>query len=146
MLNKSSFQKWFSPKDTASIGRQGEERAAEYLRKVKGMRVVARNWRSPVDRRDELDIVCVQGPLLVFVEVKTRYRGAMVRGYYTVNQRKKEALKRAAFCYLKGLRPQARPKGLRFDVVEVEHPWDRMSVIDGIIHLENIPLIKRFQG
>jgi len=139
-----ALKRWFSPEDTASIGRQGEERAAQYLSKVKGLRILARNWRSPDDRRDELDLVCKDGEVLVFVEVKTRNRGALVRGYFTVNRRKKEALRRAALCYLKRIPPYARPRGIRFDVVEVEHPWSRMSVIDGVTHLENIPLIRHY--
>jgi len=144
MFTKTSFIRWFSPKDTASIGRQGEARAAQYLGKVKGMRIVARNWRSPVDRRDELDLVCLDGAVLVFVEVKTRFRGALVRGYFTVDRRKKEALRRAALCYLKRIPPHSRPKALRFDVVEIEHPWNSMSVTDGVTHLEKIPLIRHY--
>lgn len=146
MFAKLSQLSWFSPKDVSSIGEQGEQRAAQYLSKIKGMRILARNWRSPEDRRDELDLVCLEGELMVFVEVKTRHRGAFVRGYYTVNRRKKDALRRAVFSYLKHLPRYARPRGLRFDVVEVEHPWDRMSAVDGVIHLENIPLISRYAG
>ena len=33
---------------------------------------MARNWRSPRDRRDEIDLVCRDGDVLVVCEVKTR--------------------------------------------------------------------------
>lgn len=49
----------------------GERRAERFLRAL-GMRVVARNWRSPRDRRDEADLLALSpdGALLVLVEVK----------------------------------------------------------------------------
>jgi putative endonuclease len=49
-------------------GRQGEEMAASYLQE-KGYRVIERNWRCPIG---ELDLVAVDGDVLVFVEVRTR--------------------------------------------------------------------------
>ena len=54
------------PKDT--LGRFGEQAAARYLRAA-GLVVVERNWRCA---RGEIDIIAVDGPALVFVEVKTR--------------------------------------------------------------------------
>jgi putative endonuclease len=51
-----------------SLGRQGENIAAEYLEGL-GHELVARNWRT---RAGELDIVVRDGDWLVFVEVRTR--------------------------------------------------------------------------
>jgi len=51
-----------------TIGNWGESIAAAYYRE-QGCHLVARNWRC---RHGEIDIVCVRGPLLYFVEVKTR--------------------------------------------------------------------------
>ncbi len=50
------------------LGRIGEDLAAEYL-EAKGFRILCRNWRF---RHKEIDIVAMDGPVLVFVEVKTR--------------------------------------------------------------------------
>lgn len=50
------------------LGQQGEDIAARYLI-GKGFNIVARNWRC---RHKEVDIIAMDGPTLVFVEVKTR--------------------------------------------------------------------------
>lgn len=49
-------------------GNKGEEMAAKYLEN-KGYSVIERNFRT---RFGEIDIVCWDGPILVFVEVKTK--------------------------------------------------------------------------
>lgn len=49
-------------------GNRGEDLAAEYLQK-KGYRIEERNFRT---RLGEIDIVCWDGEILVFVEVKTK--------------------------------------------------------------------------
>ncbi len=51
-----------------ALGREGEQAAAEYLER-NGMRVLARNWRCSIG---EIDIVAVEGRVLVVCEVKTR--------------------------------------------------------------------------
>ena len=116
----------------AGIGAAGEAAAADFLRREHGFRVLARNWRHG---RDELDLVCLDGGVLVFVEVKTRAAGALVGGYEAVDARKKRALRRAALAYL--VRLDAPPVAYRFDVVEVRHRDGRSVELH---HFENIPL------
>lgn len=99
--------------DRAGRGALGEREAAKALKK-KGYRIVARNWR---EGRDEVDLVCLDGETMVFVEVKTRDDDALVSGYHSVTQRKKTALRRACTAYLRGLRQ--KPSHIRFDIVEV---------------------------
>ena len=55
-----------------SLGRRGEQLAAEHLERL-GYRVVARNYRT---RFGELDLVATDEYVLVFCEVKTRRAGA----------------------------------------------------------------------
>ncbi|MSU24969.1 MAG: endonuclease [Opitutus sp.] len=140
-------------------GGRGEQLAAAWLRRERGFVIVARNWRSPHDRRDELDLVCRDGEALVFVEVKTRAAGALVPGYYAVNARKKRVLRRAAGAYLAGLRE--KPRTLRLDIVEVTLATGEAAAADGagrvpaaagtgpepeILHFENVPLFpQRFR-
>lgn len=119
-------------------GVQGEDRAANFLHREKGMAILARNWRNPRDRREEIDLVCEDRGVLVFVEVKARAAGALVPGYYTVTPKKKKVLLRACAAYLKRLRH--RPATYRFDVVEVEHG---SNGADEIRHFENVPLFPK---
>lgn len=125
---------------TESTGDFGERVAAEFLQAQAGYRIVARNWRSPRDRRDELDIVCLDEDILVFVEVKTRAGHALVSGYHAVTKAKKEILLRAAKDYLRGLRPADRPNAFRFDIIEVSTTAGKPE----IRHFENVPLFPKY--
>ena len=120
-----------------SAGDRGERLAAAWLRRERRFQIVARNWRSPRDRRDEIDLVARDGDVLVFVEVKSRAANALVPGYYAVDRRKKRVLYRAIRAYLKQL--QHKPRTIRFDVVEVSLPGDADSA-PTVLHFENVPL------
>ena len=120
-------------------GARGEQLAADWLRRERGYAVVARNWHSPRDKRDELDLVCRDGDVLVFVEVKARAAGALVPGYYAVDRRKKRALRRVIDAYLAQLRPA--PRTFRFDIVEVSEGEE--SGGPAIRHFENVPLFTK---
>lgn len=122
---------------SASTGERGEKLAAAYLKK-KGYRVVARNWRNPRDRRDELDLVCTDGDVLVFVEVKARDAAALVSGYHAVDTRKKQVVRRTATAYLRRLR--AKPHTYRFDIVEVEMGAGGKGEVR---HYENVELFTK---
>jgi putative endonuclease len=121
-------------------GARAERDAADWLRRERGFTVVARNWRNPRDRREELDLVCRDGPALVFVEVKARAAGALVPGYFAVDRRKKRVLRRAIRAYLRLL--ATRPETFRFDVVEIALPI-RAGGAPRILHFENIPLFSK---
>jgi putative endonuclease len=111
----------------------------ESRRRRTSCRILARNWRAG---RDEIDLVCRDGNVLVFVEVKARVATALVPGYFAVDKRKKQALRRACHAYLKRLRP--KPVTFRFDIVEVSTTEGRKPEI---LHFENIPLFpKGYQG
>ena len=57
---------------TRQLGREGERIAAGYLQ-AGGYRVLDRNWRwRGPDVRGELDIVALNGDILVVCEVKSR--------------------------------------------------------------------------
>jgi putative endonuclease len=130
----------------AERGRLGEALAEAFLRTKKGFRVLSRNWRHPGDRRFELDLVCADGEILVFVEVKARDPAASVPGYFAVDRRKRSAVRRAATAYLRGL--PAPPRTFRFDIVEVSLPKDGSAASAAeILHFENILLFsKHFRG
>ena len=120
--------------ESAAIGRRGE-REAEKLLKKKGYQILARNFRSG---RDEIDLICLQGKAVVFVEVRTRAAGALVSGYDSINRRKREALKRVCRSYFAMMKP--KPLTLRFDVVEVEH---EEGVVTRARHFDDVPLFSK---
>jgi putative endonuclease len=111
------LRKIFGFATPANSGERGEQAAAAWLVRKRGFEVIARNWRNPRDRRDEIDLVCRDGDVLVFVEVKARAAGALVPGFYAVDARKKRVLRRTIKAYLSHLRE--KPRTFRFDVVEV---------------------------
>lgn len=124
--------------EAAAAGARGEAAAAEFLAKRHGFAIVARNWRSARDRRDEIDLIARDGDVLVFVEVKARSADALVPGYYAVDRRKKRVLQRAVHAYLSAL--SAPPRTFRFDVVEVALS-DRLP--PQCMHFENVPLFPK---
>jgi putative endonuclease len=91
----------------------GERAAARHLER-RGFRILARNWRI---RLGELDLVAQDGPVLVFVEVKTRRSRAFVDPSAGVDHTKQARLRRVAEAYLALVRPGPVP--CRFDVVSV---------------------------
>ena len=138
------LQRLIGRKSAPDSGGLGERLAGEWLRRERRFTIIARNWRSPKDRRDEIDLVCHDGDVLVFVEVKARAAGALVQGYHAVNRRKRRALHHANQAYLGELRE--KPRTFRFDVVEVAFPADAAAAPE-ILHFENVPLFsKHYRG
>ena len=103
-------------------GDAGEDAAALFLQQA-GFRVLARNWRQG---RLELDIVCREGDVLVFVEVKTRAAGGMLLPGEAVTPRKRATLFRAARAWLAAHDDWDAP--CRFDVVCVTRRADTFTV------------------
>jgi len=138
----SRLKGWLGLASEENTGAWGESCASAWLEKERGFRIVARNWRSPQDRRDELDLVGLDGSVLVFVEVKTRSESARVSGYHAIDRRKRAVLRRACDAYLRGLSPVHRPATFRFDVMEVSRGFG--GAPPGISHFENVPLFRKF--
>ncbi len=122
----------------AEAGARGEHAAAEYLKNRQGFSILTRNWRSPGDRRDEIDLVCRDGDVLVFVEVKSRAEGALVAGFNAVDERKKRALRRAVHAYLAAL--PSPPRTFRFDIAEVTLSGRLPAQV---MHYPNAPLFPK---
>ncbi|MDB6093799.1 MAG: hypothetical protein JWM32_1361 [Verrucomicrobia bacterium] len=140
------LKRFFRDEATAAgrRGAAGERHAAEFLKRERGFKIVARNWRSARDRRAEIDLVCRDREVLVFVEVKTRAPDALVPGFHAVTPRKKRAMRRACMAYLAQL--PRRPRVFRFDVVEVSLGPDdgARPAPPAILHFENIPLFAKY--
>ena len=129
-LIKRLWQRWREPLD---LGARGERLAERYYLQ-QGCRILARNWRSG---RDELDLVVLDGVVLVFVEVKTRTADFGGEGYRAVDRRKKTALRRAAYAWIWQI---GGVPHRRFDILEV------MVCQDGTVRMlqhRGVPLFKR---
>lgn len=133
------LQRLFRRDRDGGAGAQAERCAADWLQRHRGFKIVARNWRNPHDRRDEIDLVCLDGDVLVFVEVKARAVGALVPGYYAVDRRKKKVLRRTFDVYLRAL--ATPPRTFRFDVVEVALAADGNPA--EVLHFANVPLFEK---
>lgn len=103
-----------TPSQNSETGLWGERIAAASLAK-NGYVIVGRRVRP--DKHDEIDIIARKGPVLAFVEVKTRSGESFGRPFAAVNASKRRALCRAAAAFL---RHAGYPNlYYRFDVVEV---------------------------
>ena len=139
---------WLGARPAASdTGAFAEGVAAEWLRRERHFEVVARNWRNPRDEREEIDLICRDRDVLVFIEVKARAEHARVPGYYAVNRRKKRVLLSATKAYL--VRLNSKPRTFRFDIVEVAIPVRRggpeyVEAEPQVRHFENVPLFSKY--
>ncbi len=98
-----------------SVGLEGEDAAFFYLRR-KGYTIVARRWSSG-DVPGDVDLIAWDGPMLCFVEVKTRTAHDLTPAEAAVDRHKRAILRRLARRYLRQLPHGAAP--VRFDVISV---------------------------
>ena len=116
------------PAGRQSLGRWGEERAAEFL-KAKGYRILERNYKNKIG---EVDLVVSNKKDICFIEVKTRRSLAYGQPYESVTRRKQRKIACVALAYLKH----------RFGTVDVNARFDVISIIrekSGRARIEHIP-------
>jgi putative endonuclease len=99
-----------------ATGIEGENAAFFYLRR-KGYIVVARRW-SAGNLTGDLDLIAWQGPMLCFIEVKTRTAHDVAPAEVRVDSHKRTILRRLARQYVRQL-PQETAPPVRFDVLSV---------------------------
>jgi len=102
-----------SPDPRQSLGRRGEQLAARFLERA-GLRLLERRFRL---RCGEIDLIALDGELVVFVEVKTRRGHGYGAPAESVTSSKQRKLARTAMAFLSGRGWHERP--CRFDVIEV---------------------------
>jgi len=88
-----------------------ERKAAEFL-KIKGCRIIERNFYT---REGEIDIICKDGEVIAFVEVKARKGNSLSLPKEAVNSNKVRRIKRAALAYAS----KNADSFFRFDVLEI---------------------------
>lgn len=120
--------------ERAALGRYGEGVAADHLI-ASGLTVLARNWRC---REGEVDIVALDGDVLVMCEVKTRRGVGFGTPLDAVTPVKAARLRRLACRWLadqragvvEGTAEFARYAEVRFDVVSVLRPLSGPTVVE----------------
>ena len=119
----------------ADRGQYGEDLEADYCKRTLGFQVIARNWRH---KRYELNIVCLDAGVLVFVEVCVRAASALFSGYHSTDTHKKRVLQRGSKAYINQL--QNPPKHVRFDVIDVSLSDEGEG---DVRHYGNVPLFSK---
>ncbi len=105
------------------LGLLGESIAVRVLEEL-GMECLVRNFRY---KRDEIDLVCRDGVVLCFVEVKTRGKRGWHRPAKAVNSAKQSNIIRASRGYLRTI---GKPKlTCRYDIVEVLFEHGRLAEV-----------------
>jgi putative endonuclease len=108
------------------LGDRGELEAARYLRR-QGLRILQRGYRTDLG---EVDLVAVEGDVVVFVEVKARRQGSPAEA---VTPEKQRRLTLAALHFLK--RHRMLDQRSRFDVVAII--WPEESGTPQIEHIRD---------
>lgn len=107
-------------------GQKGEAMAVTFLEKA-GYQILETNWRFS---RAEVDIIAMDGEILVFVEVKTRSSDYFGKPEEFVTARKKTLLADAASVYMN----------------KINHDWEiRFDIISVLLKDVNQPRIKHFE-
>lgn len=125
------IEKLFSGLTAARRGaNRGEDIAVRFLKK-KGFSILERNYRS---RYGEIDIVCSDGEIISFVEVKSRSTFNHGLPQEFVDRRKRKKINLTALHYIKEKRTGSRP--MRFDVVAVDLTDETATLIEGAFEAE----------
>ena len=102
--------------DKRKLGEIGENMAAELLRN-KGYDILRRNYRC---RQGEIDIIAERYGELCFVEVKTRQGFDYGRPCESINEEKKQHIRRTAKEYIEELKRNGYyPRRVDFQVIEI---------------------------
>jgi putative endonuclease len=94
-------------------GKAGEDAALARLQEL-GLRILERNWRC---KYGEVDVICLDRDMVVFVEVRSRGEQSLATPAQSVNRNKIAKLVRAASYFLSQRGWWAKP--CRFDVISV---------------------------
>ncbi len=115
-------------KSRLTLGKMGEDAAAEYLSKL-GFKIINRNFRCKLG---ELDIIAKHKDSLVFIEVRTVAVDAYIKPVESINFKKQKKIRQLAVLYLAS--QNLKNISVRFDVVAVT------MMSDGIAKkIEHIP-------
>jgi putative endonuclease len=107
-----------------NTGNKGEQIALDFLLGL-DYRLVEKNWHC---RSGEIDLIVLDGPVMVFVEVKARRGTSYGLPQEAVGSKKQVKIRRLAQCYL--MVANRKEQDLRFDVVAITFPGDQEPLIE----------------
>ncbi len=93
-------------------GNRGESMAKDFLLK-KGYQILETNWRFS---RAEIDIIAMNGQILVFIEVKTRSTDFFGEPELAVDEHKRRLMSDAASAYMEQINHEWE---IRFDIISI---------------------------
>ncbi len=106
----------------SSVGKKGEDQAVQFLA-AKGFHIIERNYHSPFG---EIDVIGLDGDVLVFAEVKTWSSFGLEQLEQGINKRKQKRIIETAKYFL-AMHRKYMSMAMRFDVVFISS--------EGITHL-----------
>lgn len=112
------------------LGRWGEEKAVDFLRKNK-YSILGVNYYT---RFGEIDIIAENKKYVIFIEVKLRINNNFGEAREFVNYRKQEKIKKCAQLWLMSNETE---KQIRFDVIEIYAPESEKTKAPVINHILN---------
>ena len=112
------------------LGRWGEERAANYLKR-RGRRILDSNYSC---RFGEIDLIAEKQDTVAFVEVKMRKGDSFAQAREFVTAAKQKRIRATAALWIAQEQTERQP---RFDVIEVYAPYGEKTLFPRIHHIEN---------
>jgi putative endonuclease len=101
--------------NTRTIGSEAEDMAIEHL-KSKGFGLIGRNYHY--GRHGEIDLICTDGDIIVFVEVRSRSGTLFGPPEASIGRTKAERLRKTAHAYL--YRNRLYGRECRFDFIGID--------------------------
>ncbi len=108
--------------NTKELGKSGENRAVNFLEQ-KGFSIIRTNYRTP---EGEIDIIALDGDILVFVEVKTRRSLSHGSPEEAVDTFKQKQLKKIADKFISHY--QLFDRDCRFDVIALYYDGSAVQI------------------
>lgn len=113
---------------TRERGDKAENIVAEYLNQ-KGFKIIKRNFHF--GKVGEIDIICEQDNLLIFIEVRSRYSQNSIDPIETFSYKKRNSIRKTIDGYL--YVNKITNKDCRFDFIKIDMFYDSPK----ITHIEN---------
>lgn len=104
-------------KNTHESGVDGENKAVLHLKNHNYV-IIERNWRT---KQGEIDIIALDGEILVFAEVKKVLKGTIDTLSYILGNTKQKRIVETAKCFLQKYRQYSNSL-IRFDVLVIDMP------------------------